>query len=42
MAKYSKKKILSLIPGFLFFLHCWIVLDYNHLSSEEVAFYKLL
>lgn len=29
------------IPGFSFILHCCIVLDYNHLGSEEVAFYKL-
>lgn len=26
------------IPGFSFILHCCIVLDYNHLGAEEVAF----
>lgn len=27
--------------GFSFILHCGIVLDYNHLGSGEVTFYKL-
>lgn len=37
-AKYSRKPLLH---SWFFILHCCIVLDYNHLGSEEVAFYKL-